>query len=388
MYSLSGTGTSVLGGLAGHLADQRAGDVTVLSLESDHLAGELAVAALLQRVGGLQPPRLRRPGGEVVAAALGNRRVDVEQADLLGALTHCVGDAVHAGVTTADDDHVLVLGGDHVLGRGLAPLPPLGAGHGAVALVEVLHGEVDAVEVAARDLDVALDPGADRQNYGVVVAAQVLDADLDPDLDVAAELDPLGREHVSATLDDPLLELGVGNAEAEQPAEALVALEDDHLVADLVELVGGRQTGRARADDGDRSPRPVIGRVRRHPAFTEGVVDRPVLDLLDHHRVVVDRQHAGGLAGRRADQPGELGEVVGRVQLVDRPAPVAGAGEVVPIGDQVAERAGVVAEGHPTVHAAGGLLLELILGQRQVDLLVVAHALVGIALRGGHAVRP
>src|SRR3712207_7073873 len=48
-------------------------------------------------------------------------------------------------------------------------------------------------------------------------------------------------------------------------------------------------------------------------------VDDAVLDLLDRHRVALaDLEHAGGLARRRAQAPGELGEVVRRVQLLDR----------------------------------------------------------------------
>jgi hypothetical protein len=55
-----------------------------------------------------------------------------------------------------------------------------------------------------------------------------------------------------------------------------------------------------------------------HPALGPGAVDDGVLDRLDAHRVVVDVERAGGLAGRRADAAGELGEVVGAVQHLDR----------------------------------------------------------------------
>jgi hypothetical protein len=46
------------------------------------------------------------------------------------------------------------------------------------------------------------------------------------------------------------------------------------------------------------------------------------LDLLDRHRrVAVDPEHARGLARGRAQPAGELREVVGRVQALDRVAP-------------------------------------------------------------------
>src|SRR5262249_43193491 len=55
---------------------------------------------------------------------------------------------------------------------------------------------------------------------------------------------------------------------------------------------------------------------------------------------------------------GELGEVVGGVQVFEGGREVAGADEVVPVGDVVAEGAGVVAERDAAVHASGGLLLD------------------------------
>ena len=61
-------------------------------------------------------------------------------------------DAVRAGVAAADHDHVLARGGDHRRRRrgGAAARGPSCAATAAVALVEVVHREVDAVELAAR----------------------------------------------------------------------------------------------------------------------------------------------------------------------------------------------------------------------------------------------
>ena len=93
--------------------------------------------------------------------------------------------------------------------------------------------------------------------------------------------------------------------------------------------------------------RPV-SRERRpghDPALVPGAVDDRVLDLLDRDRVALaDLEHAGGLARRRAQPAGELREVVRRVQLADRVVPAAAVDEVVPVRDQVPQRAAVVAE--------------------------------------------
>ena len=109
------------------------------------------------------------------------------------------------------------------------------------------------------------------------------------------------------------------------------------------------------ADDGDRLAGQT-GRVDRlHPALVESVVDDLDLDLLDGHRILVDPEHAGRLTRRRAQPPGELREVVGRVQPVDGVAPAVAVDQVVPLGNQVAQRAAVVAERDTAVHAATGL---------------------------------
>ncbi len=55
---------------------------------------------------------------------------------------------------------------------------------------------------------------------------QLLGGDVDADVDAAAELDALRLEHRHPPVDEPLLQLEVGDAEAQQPAGRLVPLED------------------------------------------------------------------------------------------------------------------------------------------------------------------
>ena len=118
----------------------------------------------------------------------------------------------------------------------------------------------------------------------------------------------------------------------------------------------------------------VDGDDRGDPALLEGAVDDLDLDLLDGDRVLVDAEHAGALARGRAQPAGELGEVVGGVQPLDGLAPVVAVDEVVPVGDEVAERAAVVAERDAAVHAPAGLVLQVVLGEVLVDLLPVLDA--------------
>ena len=119
------------------------------------------------------------------------------------------------------------------------------------------------------------------------------------------------------------------------------------------------------ADHADAATGALRGRLRHDPAFVPRAIDDRDLDLLDRHRVAfVDLEHACGLARRRAQAAGELREVVRPVQLLDRLLPAVAIDEVVPVRDQVPERAAVVAERDAALHAARPLC-SWRLGERQ-----------------------
>ena len=190
----------------------------------------------------------------------------------------------------------------------------------------------------------------------MVALAQLRDVEIGADVDAEAELDALLRELRQPPLDDVLLDLEVRDAEPEQATARLVALEDGHRVPRAVELLRAREARGPAADD-----RHILSRSRRRrlghdPALVPRARDDRELDLLDRDRVaLLDLEHARRLAGCGAKTSRELREVVGAVQLVDRLAPAVAIDEVVPVGDQVAERAAVVAERDAAVHAARAL---------------------------------
>src|SRR5262249_37690570 len=72
---------------------------------------------------------------------------------------------------------------------------------------------------------------------------------------------------------------------------------------------------------------------------------------------------------------GELGEVVGRAQDVERALPVGAVHEVVEVRDDVVHRAAADAERRAAVHAARGLDLGLVLLEADDELAVVLEAL-------------
>ena len=104
-------------------------------------------------------------------------------------------DAVGAGVAAADDDDVLAAGEDRhdVAERLVADAP--------VLLGQELHGEMDAVELAAGDRQVARLLGAAGERDGIVAVQKLGDVELDADMDVAMEGDALGLHLGDAPLD-------------------------------------------------------------------------------------------------------------------------------------------------------------------------------------------
>ena len=84
-------------------------------------------------------------------------------------------------------------------------------------------------------------------------------------------------------------------------------------MAAVVELGRDRKSGRTGAHHRHPLARPAAGRLGHDPALGKCPLHDRELDLLDRHRIVIDRQDAGRLARCRADQAGELGKVVGGV---------------------------------------------------------------------------
>ncbi len=217
--------------------------------------------------------------------------------------------------------------------------------------------------------------GATGQHDRVVPLAQLRGGDVDTDVHPGLEDGALGLHLRESAVDEALLHLEFRDAVAQQTTDAVGALEDRHGVTGPGQLLCGGQTGRAGTDHGDLLAGEA-GRVDRgHPALVEGVLDELDLDLLDRHRILVDAEDTGRLARRRAQPPGELREVVGRVQPVDTLTPLALVNQVVPLRDEVAQRTAVVTERNTAVHTPAGLGLQgLVRETRLVDLFPVQQA--------------
>ncbi len=246
----------------------------------------------------------------------------------------------------------------------------LAPGHPVRGRQEV-HRLHDPVELTPGDGQVARHGGAGGDDHGVEPLAQVGGREVLADLDPVAEAGALGLHLGDPAVQDRLLHLELGDAVAQQASGRVGALVDGHGVAGTGQLLGSGEPRRAGPDDRDGLAGQALRCLRGDRAVLEGAVDDADLDLLDRHGRLVDTEDAGRFTRRRAEPTGELGEVVRRVQAVDGLAPLPLPREVVPLRDEVAERAAAVAERDAAVHAAPGLPLQL--GHRLllVDLLPV-----------------
>mmetsp|Transcript_90221 Transcript_90221/g.255078 ORF Transcript_90221/g.255078 Transcript_90221/m.255078 type:complete len:770 (-) Transcript_90221:2977-5286(-) len=262
-----------------------------------------------------------------------------------------------------------------------------------------LHGLDDVLQVAPSGVPhVAPLRRACREDHTVVLCAQLRQRDVLADLGVVLEHDALLREEVQAALDLPLLvQLHGGDAVHQQASPAVGPLDDLHHVARAVELLRSGEAGGPRTDDCDALAGAHLGRLWLDPAPGEAVLDDGQLGGLDRHRLLVDAKDAGLLAGSRAGGAGELREVVGVEQPLQRALPLALVHQLVPGGDAVAQRAPTaalvraVARRGAAVHAPGRLGLHQVvprlgsLGARGVDLFPIQRPVLVVAVGHGLA---
>ena len=116
---------------------------------------------------------------------------------------------------------------------------------------QVLHRLVDALGFAAGRGQVAPRGGPAREHDRVELAAELLGRDVRADVDRRLEDRALVAHLGQAPVEPGLLHLELGDAVAQQPADAVGALEHHDVVPDAGELLGRRQPGRAGADHRD-----------------------------------------------------------------------------------------------------------------------------------------
>ncbi len=169
----------------------------------------------------------------------------------------------------------------------------------------------------------------------------------------------LGLHLCDTTIQQVFLQLEIGNAVAHQASNPVAFFVHRHVVAYARQLLGTGQPRWAGTDDSDAFAGFLGGHLGNHPTFCPAFVDNGVFNGFDTDRDAVDIQGTGGLAGSGADAAGNFRKVVGGVQHVQRFFPLLAVHQIIPVGNDVVDRAAVVAEGHTAIHAAGRLLTGL-----------------------------
>ncbi len=191
------------------------------------------------------------------------------------------------------------------------------------------------------------------------------------------ELHPLGAHLPDATVDQLFAEFEIGDAVAHQSANAVTLLEQGDGVPGTGQLLCAGQPRGAGAYDGNPLAAFVWRHLRYDPPLFPGAIDNGAFDGFDGDRVVINVQGAGRLAGRGADAAGKFREVVGGVQHLDGLPPLALVDQIIPIGDDVIDRAAVVAKGDTAIHAAGSLLSDRLGAERDNKFIVVGYPVCG-----------
>src|SRR5262249_55013411 len=141
----------------------------------------------------------------------------------------------------------------------------------------------------------AIDAGRDQ--HGVVTRAQLIQRRVAADFEVGHELDAAVGEPARAPLDHVLFQFEAGDAVGEQAARAVVTVVDGHRIAFHAEVIRGRESRGAGADDRDRA----AALVHRHNRLDPAVLERHVAQRL-FHRAYGDAvpaglfEHAGAFA--------------------------------------------------------------------------------------------
>jgi hypothetical protein len=154
----------------------------------------------------------------------------------------------------------------------------------AVGQRQVLHRLVDACQLASGIGRSRVGGTAGEHDDRIELGAARRPSMSTPDVDPSAELGPSASIWSRRRSRNALLHLELGDAVAQQAADAIGALEHRHVVPGARELLGAARPA---------GPEPMTatacrcfgGRLRLDPALGPGALDDGDLDLLDGDRV-------------------------------------------------------------------------------------------------------
>src|SRR5207244_868142 len=149
-----------------------------------------------------------------------------------------------AGVSAADDDDVLVSGGNRaslVQPRHVVAFATL------IRFSQVLHREMDAFELATWYIQVPRRGGAAGQHDRVELASEIFHRHVAPDIAASPEVDTLVAHDLQTPIEEPLFHFEFRDAVAEKTADTIRALQYHDRVPGFVQLICRGQTCRSRS---------------------------------------------------------------------------------------------------------------------------------------------
>src|SRR5690606_12629556 len=360
--------------IAVRIADEALAEQAVLARILAELSGRLGVTVV--NAEDLRPQRPWVVGGTIFRRLRHQFEID----DIFGAVTDRRADAVGACIAAADDNDILVLGRNVIAVLEVGIEQALGVG------LEEFHCQMNTLQLAIFDRQVAAVGSAGGQHYRIVFLLQFFRIDRigasAADIGVGDEVDTLGLQQIDTALHHVLAELHVRNAVHQQAADTIGALVHGHRVAELIQLRGSGETRWTRADNRDLLAGARRRRLRHHPAFLEAAINARVLNIPDRHRLLDGAEHAGTVARCRANTTGELGKIVGEMQAIERVLPAIFVNQIIPFGNQIGNGAAIagLAKWNTAIHAARRLYSQRRLVDLGVQLFVIQQARVNITV--------
>ena len=228
-----------------------------------------------------------------------------------------------------------------------------------VLLRQKLHREVDALQLAARDVQIARLLGAARQQDRVELLAQVLDRHVDADVGVGDELHAFGRHLFHAAIDGPLLHLEIGDAVAKQAADAIPLLEQRDIVSGARQLLRGGQPAGPEPITATRLPVLISGGsgLIQPSSKACSTIDFSMFLMVTGGSLMPSTHAASHGAGQM--RPVNSGKLLVACSCADRVFPAVAIDEIIPVRNDVVHRTAGVAERHAAIHAARALRLDV-----------------------------
>src|SRR5437660_9305999 len=111
------------------------------------------------------------------------------------------------------------------------------------------------------------------QDDRIELVSEILDRNILANFRAGHELHPFGGHLLETAIDHMLFQLELGDAVAEQTANAIGFFVNYDGVSGATELLGGGQSSWAGADDGYLFPGAHLSRLGTNPAFLKSTLD-------------------------------------------------------------------------------------------------------------------